>query len=35
MPLLSHVATKHTQTAYRKENVMPVRGEVEYKCLNL
>lgn len=34
MSLLSHVATKHAQTTYRKENVTPVRGEVEYKSLN-
>lgn len=35
MSLLSHVATKHTKTAYRKENSMPVKEEVEYKSLNL
>lgn len=35
MSPLSHVATKHTKTTYRKENAMPVREEVEYKILNL
>lgn len=35
MSLLSHVATKNTRATYRKENVTPVRGEAEYKSLNL